>query len=209
MVVKKTIRLRERDASPNVLKRVDLQVQLFWKAFESMPVSSRIRTTGNHPSEMEASDYLPGHKPPTQKEVSFNSSRTQVEGSSGLNYARPQGEKVRNQRQPRSEEGLTCHLCTHMAKTPSDLKKHHARHNAPWKCNHGDCPRSIKGFATINDLNRHEKSVHGMNVRGSKNYKCFAPNCPKGEKEWPRLDNFTQHLVRMHGDDDQDVLIRR
>ena len=50
----------------------------------------------------------------------------------------------------------------------------------------------------MNDLNRHEKSVHGKDVRKTKSYKCFSPDCAKGEKIWPRLDNFKQHLVRMH-----------
>ena len=59
----------------------------------------------------------------------------------------------------------------------------------------------------MNDLHRHQKSVHGTNQRRSKDYKCFAVGCGKPEKIWPRLDNFKQHLQRMHAEEDMDALI--
>lgn len=117
--------------------------------------------------------------------------------------------KQKNQRQSRTEEELTCKSCGIVTKTPSDFKKHQARHEAPFKCDYENCPRYTRGFATVNDLYRHKKSVHGENARGSKYYKCFAPNCPKADRPWPRLDNFRQHLNRMHDDQDVDELIQR
>ena len=79
-----------------------------------------------------------------------------------------------------------------------------------------DCPRKGKGFTTVNDLERHQKTVHHIQPerqRGkNREYKCFAPGCPKHDKEWPRLDNFKQHLIRMHTGEDADkidTLIRR
>ena len=55
------------------------------------------------------------------------------------------------------------------------------------------------GFGTINDLDRHQRSVHGTN--GIK-YRCREGTCrTKPEKDWPRSDNFKQHLKRMHSID--------
>jgi hypothetical protein len=71
------------------------------------------------------------------------------------------------------------------------------------------CPRAAIGFATINDLYRHEKSVHGKHVGKSRMYKCFAPGCAKASKLWPRLDNFKQHLIRMHPNEDIDLLVKK
>ena len=98
---------------------------------------------------------------------------------------------------------------TIVAPNAENHRKHQARHDAPNKCSYRDCPRSIKGFATVNDLHRHKKSVHDENARNTKYYKCFASNCQKFEKEWPRLDNFKQHLGRMHPEENVDELVRR
>lgn len=84
------------------------------------------------------------------------------------------------------------------------------RHQKPFCCHEPGCGRK-DGFGTRNDLERHRKSVHGINDnhRKSKVYKCFADNCVRKDKIWPRYDNFQQHLLRVHGDEDIEDLIRR
>lgn len=89
------------------------------------------------------------------------------------------------------------------------VRKHNARHARQYRCIEENCPRSSIGFATINDLYRHEKSVHGKHVGKSRMYKCFAPGCAKASKLWPRLDNFKQHLIRMHPMEDIDALCKK
>ena len=91
------------------------------------------------------------------------------------------------------------------------FSKHDAWHKKEHICHVKDCPRKGKGFTTVNDLERHQKTVHRIQPdrqRGkNREYKCFAPGCPKNDKEWPRLDNFKQHLIRMHtGKEDPDKL---
>ncbi|OAL32961.1 hypothetical protein AYO22_00046 [Fonsecaea multimorphosa] len=104
---------------------------------------------------------------------------------------------------------LGCSECKYVGKTRSDLKKHSARHKREHKCQFVECVRSTKGFATINDLDRHLKTVHKINNRNSRSFKCFADGCPKREKEWPRLDNFKQHLRKMHEDQNMKTLLQR
>ncbi|KIV85733.1 hypothetical protein PV11_01394 [Exophiala sideris] len=104
---------------------------------------------------------------------------------------------------------LYCRECKYQARTRSDLKKHNARHERSHICHVGGCPRSSKGFATSNDLDRHLKSVHHLNRRlDSKYFKCFSEGCTRAEKWWPRQDNFKQHLVKMHKGEDIDRLLR-
>jgi hypothetical protein len=67
------------------------------------------------------------------------------------------------------------------------------------------------GFPNINDLERHQKSVHHMSPKHgkSKDYKCFGDGCPRHDKVWPRLDNFKQHLKKVHKNENIDSLLRR
>jgi len=82
------------------------------------------------------------------------------------------------------------------------------KHDKPWICEIPGCKRHGKGFTTINDLNRHKKSVHRINaLTGS--YQCASNTCRSKDKVWPRLDNFKQHVQRMHTDEDEEDLIRR
>ncbi|ETN44365.1 uncharacterized protein HMPREF1541_10545 [Cyphellophora europaea CBS 101466] len=104
---------------------------------------------------------------------------------------------------------LDCPVCGEVSKTPSDAKKHLARHQKPFRCTDASCGRHNEGFATANDLNRHIKSVHKAEVKGSRSFKCFAEACSHPEKIWPRKDNFTQHLQRMHRDEDQNALLAK
>jgi hypothetical protein len=89
-------------------------------------------------------------------------------------------------------------------------RKHAARHNKEHVCEELGCTRT-EGFATINDLERHQKSVHKIQpAHGqSREYKCFGNSCPKHEREWPRFDNFKQHLKRMHENESIEMLISK
>jgi hypothetical protein len=87
-------------------------------------------------------------------------------------------------------------------------RKHAARHKKEHLCKEPGCTRK-EGFATINDLWRHEKSVHKIRPEHGwvRTYKCAGQDCSKAEKEWPRLDNFKQHLKRMHPRESLEELI--
>lgn len=87
-------------------------------------------------------------------------------------------------------------------------RKHCARHKREYKCLFENCGQSKKGFATINDRDRHMKAVHKINNRNSRSYKCFGEGCNSASKEWPRLDNFKQHLKTMHGEDKIAALLK-
>lgn len=87
--------------------------------------------------------------------------------------------------------------------------KHIARHRKEFKCTFGDCSQRQKGFPTLNDLDRHLKSVHKINNRKTKDFKCFAKDCNKPDKTWPRLDNFKQHLKSMHGNENMETLLEQ
>ena len=89
-------------------------------------------------------------------------------------------------------------------------RKHTARHRREHVCHQPGCARA-QGFATVNDLERHQKTVHGVEPSHgqSRMYKCFSTNCKQWEKEWPRMDNFKQHLIRMHKSESTEDLIRQ
>ncbi|KAF2009845.1 hypothetical protein BU24DRAFT_473015 [Aaosphaeria arxii CBS 175.79] len=101
-----------------------------------------------------------------------------------------------------------CVICQEVSKCQSDHKKHMLRHNKPFKCNLANCKRGGKGFGTINDLTRHKKSVHGIQVLEN-SYRCASNACRNKEKVWPRLDNFKQHIQRMHAEENEQDVIRR
>lgn len=86
------------------------------------------------------------------------------------------------------------------------MLKHDKRHT----CDIPSCPRAAvgAGFTTINDLNRHKKSVHRVGGE-NRSYRCASESCRNKDKIWPRLDNFKQHICRMHKGEDEDDLIRR
>ncbi|KAF2498340.1 hypothetical protein BU16DRAFT_558402 [Lophium mytilinum] len=107
-------------------------------------------------------------------------------------------------------KALTCSECGEVAKCPSEMKKHHLKHAKPHKCTVRNCRRGSRGFTTINDLNRHKKSVHNISTgTTTKSYQCASEHCRNKGKIWPRLDNFKQHIHRMHKDEDVEDLIRR
>ncbi|RMZ90171.1 hypothetical protein DV736_g2581, partial [Chaetothyriales sp. CBS 134916] len=119
----------------------------------------------------------------------------------------PPGQRMRTSGGVKTD--LECNQCGVTFRKHSDLKKHNARHSRQYRCVEDNCPRAQTGFATINDLYRHEKSVHGKHVGKSRSYKCFAPGCAKASKLWPRLDNFKQHLIRMHPNEELDALVKK
>jgi hypothetical protein len=84
------------------------------------------------------------------------------------------------------------------------------KHDKPHACDVMGCRRAAtgKGFTTINDLQRHKKSVHRIGV-DKDSYQCASKNCRNRGKIWPRLDNFKQHISRMHkGEDEADLISR-
>ena len=89
------------------------------------------------------------------------------------------------------------------------LSKHLSQHKHV--CPETDCPRSKKGFVTINDLERHQKSVHNIapGHGQSRRYKCIGSGCPKASKTSPRRDNFSHHLKHMHPEEDIQELMQR
>ncbi|KAF2459911.1 hypothetical protein BDY21DRAFT_180942 [Lineolata rhizophorae] len=99
-----------------------------------------------------------------------------------------------------------CPFCGEVPKCNSEYKKHINRHKKPFKCQWPDCKRQ-DGFQTQNDLQRHEKSVHGSSTSGSW-YQCAGKGCKHLNKRWPRLDNFKQHVQRMHKTENQDKVIK-
>lgn len=102
-----------------------------------------------------------------------------------------------------------CTFCGKEPRLKSELKKHMLRHIRPFRCKLPDCNGATEGFTTSNDLDRHNRSVHGIFPKNAKVYICAAKNCAEGEKRWPRYDNFKQHCERMHKGDSLEALIHR
>ncbi|KAJ8112370.1 hypothetical protein OPT61_g5249 [Boeremia exigua] len=99
--------------------------------------------------------------------------------------------------------------CSIISRCISEHKRHMLRHEKKFVCDVPDCKREGKGFSTVNDLERHKKSVHKIGIAKSKSYQCAAAKCANSTKIWPRLDNFKQHLERMHKEEDSLELIKR
>ncbi|KXT07414.1 hypothetical protein AC578_418 [Pseudocercospora eumusae] len=97
-----------------------------------------------------------------------------------------------------------CPECGRKAKNASDAKKHAFTHERPFRCEEHGCSRK-EGFATVNDRERHRKSVHNLRptVGNSIGYICAAcaRNGSKDNKFWPRRDNFKAHIKRKHKDE--------
>ncbi|KAH7086951.1 hypothetical protein FB567DRAFT_526611 [Paraphoma chrysanthemicola] len=105
-------------------------------------------------------------------------------------------------------QSLKCDACGEESRCKSDYKKHKLKHEKPFKCHEPNCKRTGLGFATVNDLDRHKKSVHHIGIL-KKSYQCASESCRSKEKIWPRLDNFKQHIERMHKGEDAEDLIKR
>ncbi|CRG92180.1 Zinc finger protein 865 [Talaromyces islandicus] len=104
-----------------------------------------------------------------------------------------------------TDESLACHLCPWVGNTPSEKRKHDARHRKAHKCE--ICNAS---FGTQNDLERHRKARHQKNPRcgPSERFKCFGRGCTNPDKLWPRRDNFKAHIQRKHKYQDEKELMR-
>jgi len=81
-------------------------------------------------------------------------------------------------------------------------RKHRLQHEKPFLCEEPGCTRS-EGFATINDLQRHQVSVHRTSLSNARKtgYVCAACPAPAEgtvRKFWPRRDNFKAHIRRKH-----------
>ena len=78
-------------------------------------------------------------------------------------------------------------------------RKHSSTHSRPFKCQIKNCT-NLKGFATSNDLERHQKDIHLIRPKHGPQayYRCVLPTCSKREKIWTRKDNFKAHITRMH-----------
>ena len=77
------------------------------------------------------------------------------------------------------------------------FRKHEQRHHKRHACTVDGCNRQNQPFSTINDLERHRKSVHKQDDSGP-TWQCIIPGCLNNGKIWPRADNFRQHLKRIH-----------
>ncbi|KAH7076763.1 hypothetical protein BKA63DRAFT_289270 [Paraphoma chrysanthemicola] len=105
-------------------------------------------------------------------------------------------------------QSLKCNMCDEESRCKSDYKKHKLKHEKPFKCEEPNCKRTGLGFTTVNDLDRHKKSVHRIGLL-KKSYQCASESCRSKEKIWPRLDNFKQHIERMHKEEEPEDLIKR
>ncbi|KAH0291973.1 oligosaccharyl transferase stt3 subunit, partial [Aureobasidium sp. EXF-3399] len=94
---------------------------------------------------------------------------------------------------------LVCLQCGKTFKNKAEEKKHSSTHSRPFKCRIKNCTNT-KGFATSNDLERHQKDIHLIKPKHGPQsyYRCVLPICSKREKIWSRKDNFKAHISRMH-----------
>ncbi|KAH8683254.1 hypothetical protein BGZ60DRAFT_215376 [Tricladium varicosporioides] len=80
---------------------------------------------------------------------------------------------------------------TKLFKQHSSYKKHTDKHTRPYKCTEDDC--KVKNFATVGDLKRHQRSLHGNRI-----YTCPLPSCKRYRHGFGRKDNLTDHMKRNH-----------
>ncbi|KAM3415704.1 hypothetical protein BST61_g9218 [Cercospora zeina] len=118
---------------------------------------------------------------------------------------------IETPRDSRKPSLTRCPQCERLPKNHSDAKKHAETHFKRWKCEAIGCTRN-EGFATLNDLERHRKSVHSLrpSVGSPLGYICQAcVQAPGGRdrKFWPRRDNFKAHIRRRHRDCDEAQLL--
>ncbi|KAG9996449.1 hypothetical protein KCU78_g17445, partial [Aureobasidium melanogenum] len=94
---------------------------------------------------------------------------------------------------------LLCVQCGKAFKNKAEEKKHSSTHSRPFKCRVQSCTNT-KGFATSNDLERHQKDIHLIKPKHGPQsyYRCVLPTCSKREKIWSRKDNFKAHISRTH-----------
>ncbi|EXJ88347.1 hypothetical protein A1O1_05277 [Capronia coronata CBS 617.96] len=170
------------------------------ESVNELPTEAMDRCSPLYPATFFHHDHVPEYSP-------LHPSRSAPEAATSNTALSDSGETTNTVQRTQRSQPLLCRECNYQAKTRSDLKKHNARHEREHRCHFPTCMRKSKGFATKNDLDRHLKSVHHINSRGTKYYKCLAEGCPRADRKWPRLDNFKQHLQKMHKDQDPDHLL--
>ncbi|KAF7191163.1 Transcriptional regulator CRZ1, partial [Pseudocercospora fuligena] len=91
-----------------------------------------------------------------------------------------------------------------VANDASDARENALTHAKLYRCDVPGCSRT-SGFASLNDRERHVRSVHGQlsTVNPPIGYVCAAcvQDGVQDPKFWPRRDNFKAHIRRLHTKD--------
>ncbi|KAK4657849.1 hypothetical protein QC762_201510 [Podospora pseudocomata] len=164
--------------------------------------SQTIRSVGNPSSVYNGDVDNPETQNITQQFSRYGLSQVTTED-------RPRRRDARSQRAgstTSTANNLRCLDCPQLTfKTNSELRKHKARHEKPFKCDMPDCPKATEGFSTNNDLDRHRAGVHRIYKSDAPVYQCVIDSCKDKNKTWPRPDNFRQHLKRVHHKENMDL----
>ena len=153
----------------------------------STPIHSGYNTSPGTASQPYGSQYSPGNIPYSNPPAA---SYTSQDGSA---YPHPMMDMFSSlQPTPAIPDESPSQLqqvpaSSNTKSTRSKKKTHHCEY-----CN-GD-----KLFSTVNDLDRHRKTVHGLVSLGEKIWMCQVAGCSVSTKIWVRLDNFKQHIHRIH-----------
>jgi hypothetical protein len=121
----------------------------------------------------------------------------------------------RNKWEPKSHAGSSIHIqcpvegCPAISITPSDGKKHLARHKLKHVCKESGCARNTQGFATIIDLTRHMITIHKQRTNTPHLCRCLVPGCNRLHETWLRKDNFKSHLRKANSGENVDELTRQ
>ncbi|KAE8550323.1 hypothetical protein EYB25_006549 [Talaromyces marneffei] len=149
-----------------------------------------------------------GGTTPSMSVSSFLDSRTEISSIPDDSSSYINGVAIPRQSRTKSldDNKLRCDKCPWVGKTPSEKRKHDARHRKAHKCEEDGCESR---FGNKNDLERHRKSVHNKcpECGPKETYKCFGRNCGHPEKVWPRLDNFKAHLRLKHYEENETDLL--
>ncbi|OAG34660.1 hypothetical protein AYO21_11172 [Fonsecaea monophora] len=79
-----------------------------------------------------------------------------------------------------------------------EWNKHMDKHERPYKCAAADC-RNQKGFTYAGGLVRHEREVHGKDVRAEHQLWCPHRGCKRHfRKPFSRDQTLKEHLRRVH-----------
>ncbi|KAK4634259.1 hypothetical protein CLAFUW4_00867 [Fulvia fulva] len=187
-------------------------------AYESMPTSGgaqEVYTTGNNAL---ARDYFTSDLKPISTGLPSKANPSRSVKSEGQFLIARNNSRRKQYIGPCRFPG-----CKKQPKNQSDAKyvepactrgllprKHALTHSKPHQCREPECSRK-DGFATVNDLERHKKSVHNMypKVGNPAGFMCAA--CPIVEgvlrKFWPRRDNFKAHIRRKHSTYNEEQLL--
>ena len=164
-------------------------------------------------SHPQAVYTTPGYAPHDALRYSYSETSSPISPNSPLTPLRQKRRQTFTSSSPSEEGNIAlpdngkCPYCGVEPRLKSELKKHMLRHIRPFRCKLEGCESAHTGFTTTNDLDRHNRSVHGIFPPNAKIYICAAKNCGEGQKVWPRYDNFKQHCERMHKGEDLTKLV--